>query len=433
MEDTKTWHERYMAAHAFYDELEESVKEGYLSLEDRQNIKRLLEDNLAVRTDSGYVANVNYCVCERDGSKHWHIELDSDLFVWFEDEVWDIEDCEEVHMVGGGYSFVPANRVTYVGRDQEAWEDSVDVVNVADADYLILSEDAYYSEVDGNYYENPDNMPEEENENFLFDYHEKRVEVDIDEISAEKGFDIEKIKYFPAIGFEIEKSEMPGFIDEYTKDDMFDLGHVLQRDGSVGDGFELATKAYPLLSENLDNDIKGCLRPFIEAQGYDHAGGHIGFSLLDSDKKFMPGDEVFEIIKGYFPLIYSLFPGRINNDYCRCKKPQSTKEENEKYQAIKIHGEYLEFRIFGVMKSVEQVLWRVNLFRYIAENMRATQVEVIRNLFDKNSTLYKLMRDAYTDAEKWNNFRLRVYDVVMEYGDTLTDVDEKEIKKFFNK
>jgi hypothetical protein len=92
----------------------------------------------------------------------------------------------------------------------------------------------------------------------------------------------------------------------------------------------------------------------------NNCGGHINLGHIEKN-----GSEVFELVCGYMPLLYALYYGRVDKTYSKGKSNSDLKNDNEKYQAIKIHSNRIEFRIFSAVPNIETLRWRTELINLI--------------------------------------------------------------------
>jgi hypothetical protein len=95
----------------------------------------------------------------------------------------------------------------------------------------------------------------------------------------------------------------------------------------------------------------------------DHCGGHINIS-----EKGLSGKELFAKIEGYTPLFHALYYKRINKNYSKGKSNKDLKEQNEKYQSVRIHRHHLEYRIISAVPNIDTLMWRTRLFELILNN-----------------------------------------------------------------
>lgn len=196
------------------------------------------------------------------------------------------------------------------------------------------------------------------------------------------------------IGFEVEKEDF----DVKTEFIAYELqertGWGKENDSSLNpeSGFELVSPIYPL-HESLDYFQSEFLQveELINASYSSSCGGHINYSNWDYSQ-----EELLNRISGYIPLIYSLYEHRIGNTYCKAKSPDKLKQEREKYQAIRIKSNCLEFRIFPAVKNVKNLIWRLRLIQIMDLNQTSSAKEVIRFMTDENHDLFKLLIEIFS-------------------------------------
>lgn len=196
-----------------------------------------------------------------------------------------------------------------------------------------------------------------------------------------------------SIGFEIEKEDGDAGLIEYQE--LYDStnGWIKESDGSLNeDGYELVSPAFDLYSDLLDKEIKSSkdLITLINGNTSHRCGGHINVA----SSEYTP-DQLFEGLSGFLPLIYSMYPHRINVDYSKAKKKHEYFNKS-KYSAVFIKDHLVEFRIFSGVKSIENLLWRRDLIRIMCDNINKSEKEVLRMLVSPTSKLHKHMRKVYT-------------------------------------
>ena len=215
-------------------------------------------------------------------------------------------------------------------------------------------DDVYYWESDNEYH----HEPEQNDNDYLRDYHEATTTTTIKFSESPKFF----------IGFEIEKEDQNVKESIYIGD--FENkcdGWRKERDGSLDDdsGYELISPIYELNPDKIREDIgnNDILVNHINAGKSNSCGGHINVSELN-----LTGEELFDKVKGYNPLIYALYYGRVDKHYAKGKSNLSLKEDKEKMQAVRIHGNRIEYRIFSAVPNLDTLIWRAKLIEYIMNN-----------------------------------------------------------------
>lgn len=207
------------------------------------------------------------------------------------------------------------------------------------------------------------------------------------------------------VGFEIEKEDFEAYPIGYKK--LYaETKWCKESDGSLNIecGYELITPIYDLFSDKMDRDIENSekLQRLINADSSDSCGGHINLA-----SNIYSPIQIFWGIKGFFPLIYSMYPNRVSDEqhingktnYARTKtvdKYINDTSGNRKYSAFHLKEKVLEVRIVSAVKSVKNLLWRRDLFRIIMDNINASEKEVFKMLLDEESALSVHMRKVYS-------------------------------------
>ena len=353
---------------------------------------------------------------ETESGRVYHTELDSDEFKWDEiDEVYinDEDSCEATGRRGRSVT-THENNCVDVNGDWYVTEflEENDIYTLADGDFchsdnchFVENEGEYYHERECYYWESDGeyHLEKENTKNTLFGYsagpREKWL-VDEDSENGKKRF---------GWGIEIEKNEMPNF--DFDKRELYDrTGAVIEEDGSVSDGFELKTPVYNLLSAKTDERLKE-LKKYCDVKKIDGAGGHIGFSLDGVND-----EDLLDMCRGFLPLIYSMHKKRIHNTYCTAKTLNDMKADGSKYQAIRLRGNYIEFRIFSAVKSYETILFRLELFRIIAANLGANFGKVLLMAVNINHPLNKLLGRVYDNKPKFLRLINDAYELDKLFG-----------------
>ncbi len=83
-------------------------------------------------------------------------------------------------------------------------------------------------------------------------------------------------------------------------------------------------------------------------------------------------------------------------------------ESSDKYQAVCMKRNRIEFRIFPAVKNLEQLVWRAELIQLFDLNRCESESEVLSTICDPNSDLNKHLRKVYTDLEKFTAMVQRV-------------------------
>jgi hypothetical protein len=210
------------------------------------------------------------------------------------------------------------------------------------------------------------------------------------------------------IGFEIEKEDEDELRGTCARELYHDTGWSKERDSSLDDdsGYELVSPIYDLMSDKLDRHIKGDnrLELLINADHSHRCGGHIHVGHSDYS-----GRTLFDKVSPWVPLLYSLYVGRIGRDYCAVKKNDEIKQGNDKYQAVRIFDDHIEFRIISAVPDVTTLLWRRDLMRIIMTNLDYSPMKIVGELLDEKSKLYEHLRKNYAPAKIATKAKLYAY------------------------
>ena len=351
-----------------------SIEHGYISIRDFENGEYIYSEhtyyssNDYAETEDGYIYDVEDCIwCERSDSWH-HVDNASRVNTRHGEE-WVSDD----YISSGREDFVHFNGEYY---DSDAAE-IAGIVYLEDCDEYGRADDSYYDEEEGYWYSTP-------RETYVRGYHNGHYK----DLSFNN-----KSKY--SIGFEVEKED--GEVrDSIHIDDFEEKTHNLwrkERDGSLDDeyGYELISPTFEFdINEIFDHiESNEQLVAHIDAKYTTRCGGHIHLS-----EKGLDGYQLFDKVKGYTPLLYALYHGRINKNYAKGKSNEDLRKENEKYQAIKIHDNRIEFRIISAVPNIKTLKWRCKLLMMILQNPTD---DVIKAYYNVDTKFTKLLKQTYTD------------------------------------
>ncbi len=213
-----------------------------------------------------------------------------------------------------------------------------------------------------------------------------------------------------AIGLEVEKIDPVIKRGLSYKQLQSTYGWTVETDSSLGsEGFELISPRLPLYNTRVLSNHFESLRPIIDADFTDKCGGHIHMSTTR-----MSNTELFDMLSGYFPLLFAMYPERAANSYSQAFSKNEMKKSGHR-QAISItnYGT-VEFRIFPAVASVETIQRRLDLLRFFTTNLGMTYAQVAENLSDKGH-LFDLLRGHYGRID-YNNIldRLVYYTELFE-------------------
>ena len=214
------------------------------------------------------------------------------------------------------------------------------------------------------------------------------------------------------IGYEIEKEDenVRNSIEISDFESATNHKWRKERDGSLNDcsGYELISPTFelniPKIFKHIEENEQ--LVAHINADISYSCGGHIHLS-----EKGLNGNELFNKVKGYTPLFYALYYGRVNKTYAKGKSNRDLENENEKYQAIKIHHDRIEFRIISAVPNVKTLKWRTKLLKSILDNPTD---DVHQAYFNVDTKFTKLLKETYSD-ERLKELKQRFINFTKEF------------------
>jgi hypothetical protein len=352
----------------------ESIKNGIVSVEDIESDNYFRSGSLLYSSDE-YVMTCDGDVIDVNDSFYCE---GIDEYVHTDDISRVFEGRDECY-----YSNVYIHKSCYVFFEGDYYDDDAldrnDIVYVEDRDEYDYRDNVYYHEEDGYYYSYPE-------ESYVRGYHN----------GSYQSLDFDgKSKY--KIGYEIEKEDrdVRNSIDiddfESETDDLWRK----EKDGSLDDesGYELISPTFEFNIDKIFEHIESndTLVKHINAKYSTSCGGHIHLS-----EDGLTGEQLFDKVKGYTPLFYALYYGRVDRNYAKGKSNEDLKNDNEKYQAIKIHSDRVEFRIISAVPNVNTLKWRSKLLMMIIKNPTD---DVIRAYYNVDTKFTKLLKQTYSDEK----------------------------------
>jgi hypothetical protein len=307
--------------------------------------------------------------------------------------------------------------IVYEGRDEIRYSD----VYIRRSDFTLFEGNYYddealdrheiiWCEDIGEYRHSDDAYWDDENECWLSEMRREEFVRGYHDGSYQSIDFTKKPKY--RIGYEIEKEDEivrnSICIDEF--EEVTNCKWRKERDGSLCDvtGYELISPTFELDIKKIFEHIEGNeqLVAHINAETSYGCGGHIHLSETG-----LNGNELFDKIKGYTPLFYALYYGRVNKTYAKGKSNRDLENENEKYQAIKIHHDRVEFRIISAVPNIKTLKWRTELMMMILKNPTD---DVIKAYFNVDTKFTKLLKETYSD-EKLLELKQRFINFTREF------------------
>lgn len=353
----------------------DSIQDGYVSIEDFEDDYYFRDGNIYyshgewVTTIDGYVVSMDdafYC----DGIDDWVSREDTaTAYEGSGSRLYSIRYLER------------SSDYTYFGGDyyDEYALDRHEIVWCEDIDEYRYRDDSWWDE-EGECYvsEEPDR------EEYVRGYHN----------GSYQSIDFtKKPKY--RIGYEIEKEDenVRNSIEISDFESATNYKWRKERDGSLSDcsGYELISPTFelniPKIFKHIEENEQ--LVAHINADISYSCGGHIHLS-----EEGLNGNELFNKVKGYTPLFYALYYGRVNKSYAKGKSNKDLEYENEKHQAIKIHHDRIEFRIISAVPNVKTLKWRTKLLKSILDNPTD---DVHQAYFNVDTKITKLLKETYSD------------------------------------
>lgn len=242
-----------------------------------------------------------------------------------------------------------------------------------------------------------ENIVSRDSDGELFDYHSGSGRSDRSEGSSLR------------IGIEIEKEDCDVRKEIKASKLLVATGWIVEHDGSLNEesGFELVSPILPLdakFSGKLKLSIES-VKDLVNANHSSNCGGHIHVS----DVRRTPRELLVDI-QGYLPLLYTMYPRRVNNRFCEGKTFAEYWSSDGHYRAVHITGDTLEFRIFSSPKNVDTLMFRIDLVRHMLENPRYSLKEILDDITGKKK-LYKILRCIYSEEQLVDKL-----DLIIKYG-----------------
>lgn len=181
-----------------------------------------------------------------------------------------------------------------------------------------------------------------------------------------------KSNYF--IGFEVEKEDDAMYQEPAEKVSLL-TGWTKERDGSLnGNGFELISPAYGFPSRKLSTDLSNTyLQSLLNADSSSRCGGHINLSCTECTPL-----QLGLSMRAYMPLLYALFPNRVDNPYCQAMSMDNIVRGSRGALHIKPYA--IEFRIFPAVRNVGDLKNRMALINFFIRNREVSFTEVYKML-----------------------------------------------------
>ena len=188
------------------------------------------------------------------------------------------------------------------------------------------------------------------------------------------------------LGVEVEKEDSDSL--ETVASDCIETRWLASADGSLnGDGFELVSPAWNLRDWNTIRAEINSME-HIDAETSIRCGGHITASVYGES-----GPALAERVSDCVPLLYALYPCRLNTQWAPARKKDNLRATSEKYRAVNVMHDRVEFRIFSRIDNRKQLLWRLELVEYLIRIGRPT---IADSLADPLSWLSRHLCKVYS-------------------------------------
>ena len=309
-----------------------------------------------------------YCTeTERDDvpSHAWRfdrkfVQLYSCNILALRDELDDLDYTEATAGRAEGYA-IPNDDAIYV-------EDSGNVYHVDDQGHYFRWSDRFDQYVEGS-----------DSEDSRHGYHSGPRRDYSDGATYRFGVEVEKEDYDVLTSYELSECD--------------DTGWSREEDGSLDDesGYEFVSPMFDLFGDRFDESLADpVVASHVNGDYSTSCGGHMSFSI-----KGHSGLETYNRVKGFVPLILSMYRGRLTNSYSTAYKDPVGRGRG----AINVANGYVEFRVFAAVRNVQNLKNRRDLLRIMANNLDRSPLYFIRMAMDESSELHQLLRRVY-DRDK---------------------------------
>jgi hypothetical protein len=175
-------------------------------------------------------------------------------------------------------------------------------------------------------------------------------------------------------------------------------GWSKERDGSLGDGgYEFVSPILPLFNTEVIVRSAKTVGKWINGKSSDKCGGHITLS-----KRGLPANELLESFKSFAPILYALYPARLNNHFCKAKQWNKYFSYPEKYSAFYLkdghsEGGRVEIRIPSRVVNEGTLYWRIELLQLLIKD-GGNLNQLCQKIGCPESILYKHFAKQYDNT-----------------------------------
>jgi hypothetical protein len=195
-------------------------------------------------------------------------------------------------------------------------------------------------------------------------------------------------------GVEVEKEDYDMKVSETAEKVLSNTLWVKERDGSLGDtGFELKSPMLPLGDDKTIIDSFKSVEKYLNCASTEKCGGHINLS----NKNESPKETVMRV-KHSINLIYAMYPKRELIHYCQFKRFSRMINSRDKYQAIRMWDNRIEFRLFPAVETITQLKWRVGLVRILVSDRYSGMglLSLLKEILNPKSVIAKHLSKVYS-------------------------------------
>lgn len=293
-----------------------------------------------------------------------------------------------------------------------------------DIDEYRHESDCHYSDVTELWYYYSSNVPEDDEDDISNTGYELISYGNAPDVDLSDGY-----RY--RVGFEIEKCDKDDLMDMLT-DRGITVGEVyansfiaLESDSSLNDsdtnGFEAVLPILPLNevgSKFLEDDF---VKDIANFRVNSSCGGHI--TLSDYNQS---GIELLDSIKGYLPIVVSMYRHRANRSYCRVKSMQQCIDDREKYQFVRIQSNRIELRIVSGVSNHRNLVNRFDMCVYMMHNQHKSYMELIKDII-LGEGFGEIVRKMYTDEAMLMRMLSASVGFYSQLFETSSDVNLEEL------
>jgi hypothetical protein len=189
-----------------------------------------------------------------------------------------------------------------------------------------------------------------------------------------------------------------------------------EEDGSLGsDGYELVSPILPLFDSTRIKEAIAPVRNWIEGDSDERCGGHITLSHKEKSTH-----DFLNSMKQFAPILYALYPKRLDNRYCKAKSWGYYERNSDKYSAFypkdtpSTIGGRVEIRLFARVRNTENLLWRIDLLQLLVNDTSSLN-QFAQRIGCPESSLYKHFSKQYSHEGIAKKLRL-IDEYAKKYG-----------------